>query len=1479
MNRDKSPKYLGQDEAYYMLNAERSIGGGVKSASGKTTPLPANELLCTTEVEGSPIFCGAFRSELTNEVYAFYLVEDGLNYILRVNEDKTCEIVCEFSQECFFLSAEPEHAITNWRCYLKYDKFCAHQGGKQLIAVNGIGTAMMVDVEAAIATNSFTTEFFDLCPEGCAPFQMCVPEICGALQGEFVPLESDQIDLNNHLIDFGVQLMFRHVYYDQRASEWSDISTLFFQDAKGCFDTEEGLPRCLKLRVPIGNPLVDKIQIAFRGNGESTNNIALWRLADTIEKYQPYTSEDQKWYERELADLDNFSEEDCSFDYYFCNDKDCTPIDTAQTSRVFNPIPRDAQGLIRIKDSIAFYNYVKGNCPLLESETRKFKLSLECAEDNCIPEYVDVEFYLIVQQYYNNANQPIYRMGGDDFDEPDDPTDRAYFGGIMSDFTLVYDGAQPNSRYEQYFKDKTRNFIAYIEGTDYWIEMEQWKADAGFINSEKAGVLSGFSKKEVYAFFDAERNNGSFYYQKGVFKVPRGTKGFIRIANQKSTTGLDNAQDTSTTVIGTIPTLTAYQGRIEITADEGEELYFDTCSGGVVIESPFVVNDHDIENTEGNHSSSAYGGYVTDENNRPVEGAQIYKGSVLKSTTDHNGYWHFFDYGGFDEPIEITIRVEQSPAGPFVTVKTETIYAGYQYTEKSVKIDTVGYDSNYYEDVSVLVRDCDNNPIGGIRVAISGSKYAVSDGVTGIAHFKLRNYASRDREIRAVIMNFNGCFTLDCDGNCNPCMPDSGVVALSSSFSGVPYINIPLTTNINRESALINKKGLKAGGRYPVGIVLSGSCGRLSAVYPITVMQGSIPLDDSYLDVPKTQEKGELSFCGLGYDATGMAFPDWADCLKFVRGANNNTYELQWVVDKIERVADGKIKLTIQSLNDYNATYNFESNTIYQFVEGDRIEFISNGDGAIFDTATYGLLNYQILSPFHDKVISGVEESPAEYFNQILITDDGNLDGLTEGAKVELQRPKECTDENTAFFAVLSLPIIEVSGVKVLADPTGTFQTFDTYIVNRQIGKFFIQQFEHRNPSDFWGDRLNGISDAGKAYFRNKFENERRFGRNISINNVGQFNRFGDLEKTLDAPEHGDLTSMVVYDGKIGIGIGEFDNFRFSLSDDFLRIGEDGIVRAAPPDSLISDAEPKPVGQFGCQYEDIGSIVYGDGWILWADVSKGALVKHNIDYAKDMAESQFSTYFIEKFGIIRAFNGTSLLPQEKYRFVTGFNYYTKAVQFTIKQLTGESINNEKDALLANNETILIEPRTEEVLTFASYIQDGYSNLITNDDEGCAFISFVGNNVWLHPIKTNIYNRFNGVPCDRVVTFAINQNPDIIKRAVGVEIQSELMYFVSKVLVDRTSFESEIPPIRMQKQEDKWVSSFLSDKNAKGGLFAQDSIATKPRGYFILVTIVRDNTDALKYNTINDAKRVVYDELDMILTKYFYSASSGMVEGL
>lgn len=1446
---DVAPKYLPEDASFYMLNNETNLSGA-NGTLGKSTPMAANEVLCEMEQPGGENYTdGAYYSILTKEAYDWVYNSNGTHYIKRVNADGSCQVV--YHDPCLELSADPKHAMQQWRGWMRVEKVCANRHGKYLVWANGLPNIGYLDVEASIATNNFSTPFFQKCGDPCAYWQLCVPQPCGCLNAEWVPLPSNEVGLTNKLVDVGVKLMFRHVYYDLRASEWSDRSSLYFQDSKGCFDNSAGFSRCLKVRIPVGNPMVDKIEIGF-----SIDNGVTWSLYDTVEKYKKYNSSQQYWYEREFSEdvASSFSEVDCAFDYIFCRDKECTPIDPVEITRVNNPIPREAQGLIPIKNAVGFYNYKSGNCPVDQTQIEKLTVALNCESTDCEADYATVTVRAVIYNFAHDRMQFIYRLGGENDSVPDDLTDTAFFGGLNPSLDGGFE-----TGYDQQFRDKTRNFIAYIEGTDSWAVMKQWYSDDSFSRVYETGIISSMDDVNTRNRFRRAARNGEYLYQEGKIRVRKGTKGFIRLASQKAT---GNEQDTSTFVVGILDDIRNYKGNDVGDYDsQVEEIYFDTCNGDVELFEAFVIQDNAVD--EGFATkASAYYGYITDANGRPVEGQEISVGGVPVSRTDHNGFYHFYKSPGTENTLQVDIQGEKGcfTSGGFDTIQAFLV-SGQPgaNTQKDAIITSVPYKDGFYAVIKQPVVDCDGQGIGGVRVAISGSKYAVTDG-TGVATFRIRNYNTRDRYIRTVLLDDNGCFSQDCAGACDTCMPTnaSGTTACYQTKPEITMVGFTL----NVASATLNKRGLKAGGNYPFAAVVQFDCGKLSAAYPI-----------NSLNIPKTQDKNKLSFCTLSYNGTGMELPAGAQCVKIVRGVNLNDYELQWIVDKIERTANSKIKLTIQSLNDYNARYQFKTNTVYQWLKNDRVEFIRNGDGKILTTAANGLLNYLTVSPFNDEELSGVSSTDnANYFNQLLIEDDGRLDSLTEGATIELQRPKECTVEPTYYEICASIPVGADNKPKY---PTGNFTSFDTFLVQRQIGTNPVQTFEHKNPSDFWGAD-GGMSDIGKAHFANQYENERRFGRNISINAPGQFNYFGDLVKTFDAPEQGDITAMNIVDGQIILAIGEYDSFLAQASNDLVKVGSDGIIRAAAPESVISDAQPKLSGQFGCQYPHIGSIFFGDGFARFCDVSKGADVLHDYQEATDISIKRNKTYFKRRFQEIELNNRSESDFLNHYRFMTGLNKTTGALALTIKKLRHPATNNDKKAFVSPNSTILLDPKSVDYLGFHSLTPDAYVQMDAFDDAGCAFISYFNGVPYLHPSIATKFNEFCGVAVDRVVGVAMHTDPRKIIVPISGEIQDDIMWFVHEVTTpDVPTFRSEVPPIKVKKDERKWNFNFLNNINSRGGLFSGD----KARDYAVCVTLVRDNTDALKYGTINEEKRVLYDELDMIIFKFMLSEQSGMTENL
>jgi hypothetical protein len=1431
---------LSEQEAYVLLNHEVNLttNGNKSGTLGKATPLPANYLACDMEMPaGENYSVGSHYAPLTNESYNLVYNSNRVDFLSRINGDGTCQIV--HYSDCFKLSADPKHYVADWRAMLRVEHVCPNRDGKYFVFTDGSDSGIFyIDVEASIATDNFTTPFFERCADPCAYIKLCVPDPCGCLQASFIPLPASEVSLTNKMVDVGIQLMFKHIYYDGRESEWGDRSTTYYQDSKGCFDDSEGFPRCLRVRVPVGNPMVEKIKIAFTDNGKT------WYLYDTVDKYKKYNSSQQKWYERDLAELLNYSDEDCAFDYIFCNDKQKLAIDPVEISRVNNPIPREVQGFIPIKDALGFYNYKLGNCPVDKFQIDKFNIEPVCNDSNCQNEFATITVRAIIHNYNagGGRNEFIYRLGGDASNSPDDVTDTAFFGGLNESL-----GGGLQTGFDQRFNDKTRNFIVYVEGYSYYAEMKQWKAHAFFNSKEEWGTIGNMDDVNTRNRWRRAARNGEFFYQEAKIKVPKGTKGSLRLVSHHATT---NDTNTSTFVVGTV-NLLVYKGDADLTdvdeydVVEEEEIEFDTCNGDLDLTRAFIIQDYATSGL-----AASFSGYLKDEAGVRQEGML-----VATSKTDHNGFYHFGISAMLGDSIDVNVLGELNCAD-FQVVKVQSL-SGQEgtSTELDIIIDNPLDKTNFYAIVKAKVQDCNGQGIGGLRVALTGSKFKITDAF-GVATFRIRNYSTRDRVITAIVINNNDCVSVDCADNCNPCMP-SQTSSTPACYDGNPVVTLsPLVINI--ASILTNRNGLKLGGRYAFAILAQGDCGMISAAYGI-----------KYIDIPRAQQRNDLSFCGFNYNGNGITFPPGFKCLKILRSVNLNPFELQWIVDKIERTTDGKIKLTIQSLNDYNKKYNFKTNTIYQWLKNDRVEFIRNGDGNIFSIAQFGLLNYQTISPFNDETISGVTDSPADFFNQLLIEDDGKLDSLTEGAIIELQRPKSSTTEILYYEICVSIEIGPDG--KLLVD-SGTFNTFDTYLVPRTIGALPSQLFEHHSPSDFWGDRM---TDTGKAHIANEFETEKRYGRNVSVNSSTIFNRFGDLVKTFDSPEQGDITFARVTDSRIGIAGGENDNFLFQVSDDLARVGGDGIIRAASPDSVISDGEPKVVGRFGCQYDSIGSVYFGDGFTKWVDTNRQADVSHDYNQAVDISDGKTKTYFRKFCQDLRANNKAQSDFLNHYRFITGWNESTKAVILTTKSLRHSGINNDDDPMSQKNCTILYNPASNMYLGYAGYCAESYSNINLSNDSGCAFIAYLNGSPYIHPVISDRYLEFFGIGVDWKIGISINKYPEKIKRPISNEVQSQILWFARNIETEMANFKSEIPAKKWTKSEDKFNAPFLGNINSRSGLYGDEGA----RGFFIKVLYIRDNTDGLKYNTIDNNKRLLFSTLDNILTKFAMSEESGFTENL
>ena len=203
------------------------------------------------------------------------------------------------------------------------------------------------------------------------------------------------------------------------------------------------------------------------------------------------------------------------------------------------------------------------------------------------------------------------------------------------------------------------------------------------------------------------------------------------------------------------------------------------------------------------------------------------------------------------------------------------------------------------------------------------------------------------------------------------------------------------------------------------------------------------------------------------------------------------------------------------------------------------------------------------------------------------------------------------------------------------------------------------------------------------------------------------------------------------------------------------------------------------------------------------------------------------------------------------------------------------INNDVQPFLNPNSTISFNADAEEYLTFHSFTPEAYGVLNLKDDIGSAFVAYLNGVPYLHPIKTEKWNEFFGESVDTVVAISFNKLPQKLKNFFNIEVQSKQMWYVKSIKTNDAYFESEVPPIRMKQVGDKWSGGFLGNKNSPEGLYS----GKIPSGYYILVTFIKNNTLNLAYNSIDNAEREKYTELDLLNCKFNFLEQSGFTENI
>lgn len=664
INLDASLIRMPANTATFIKNVTTNINlnQGTPGESGQneliSSPLEGNSALAISGMpSGTNYTVGFLSAEQTNEGY-FCVWNSNGNHTVWVIRGDTGVVQKVHQNTLLPFLIDPQYFYGEGRMTLELKSIIdpvtqTESNFKLLVFTNNNLQQCLIDVEASIATNSYTTSYFTSSAAFYNRLELIhlgsvLPIKCIKLNNPtaYTPVPADA-NKQNLLINSGWQFRIRTWDIWGRPSDWGIISSVYTSlIGGGCISTSNGLPRCVNLCFDAGNPLVKFITVAYRrgvGNDPSGETETGWYETETFSKYDDTTG--VEWYNRPLNQVFTTSGSGITINtgtniitYTFCADKGANPVDPTEAARTEPGLPRFSGSVAAIDKAILLADNVYDFEPPPQSVTDQINFSVVLPNPS-IPGQVPcpaAELHTIV------VYATIYNAYGDYY-----PLIRHTVGTTAVSFgdggstipanTVTCD--VNNFSIGQVFGDQTNpGFIAYLAGTPFKVigEWGNYDVTTGTWtpNPTFAGPSGPGTPMTRFTFVD----------------VPAG-KYLVRLASHHANINDGNLQQTSTQVWGVVPqnyANIAWAPRIGCFGNPVKEIEVDCSAGDVNLgganDPMFIILD-----LNNGVKSNGIDGYLYEEvGGAPVEMAVCYiHGSTLGSVgdaygsffTDHNGYY------------------------------------------------------------------------------------------------------------------------------------------------------------------------------------------------------------------------------------------------------------------------------------------------------------------------------------------------------------------------------------------------------------------------------------------------------------------------------------------------------------------------------------------------------------------------------------------------------------------------------------------------------------------------------------------------------------------------------------------------------------------------------------------------------------------------------------------------------------------------
>jgi len=1321
INTDKSFDNIGQDESPFMKGVTWDINGnpgsdiGTANPSGEgqnmfaLTPVRSNEKVKGIDLpEGYNKSCGTFESRLTQELYHFNFNSLGNHgiYVIDGNSGEYKKVIID--PELAF--SDSQDATKTSRVLLRYVK---DKDGiifeKHLLWTDGNKWHGWINVIAAIETNGFDVSLY--------PYWTVLPPhfdrrelLEWAVRPPMVKpvvsvIQSTPNDTGiNRIVDKNFRFAYSFYNTDGRLSTASPYS-LPLQVKSQLYNTSNVSKKAL-LKFNAGSPLTEKINIYVQQADdnalESTAVYGDWKLYDTIDKFSVSPGGDY-WNRTNQWGSFNYDPVFNTIEYEFDNSKVGRIVAQEEVNRLFTGMPQLSKAVTDIDDAVLLCNNRYGYDNL--SKTALSELSAIVKEKElsvCSRPLRTVYLYAYIGQCYPEyefayTSQVGYTYGTDK---------QVRFGGLrigIGQTTQNPPGAASVNIDESKFfgldfADKNALRV-YLKGTPYFADGE-WCIVKTDNSITPIGEIYDFNNVDVRTNVQNIFKDGSYFICRFKLTIPAGR--YIAAIGRHNVSSQGDYRGESSYVYGIansrakttaqFPSFSmTYLPPSAIDANSAEygyskEMMIDCVSSDIDVWG----NNHDTfyifcpynQNIGGNGKYRFIEGYLKESSGASNIAVEMFPYfSSLNNfddwgkNTDKNGFYWGFTKAAASEQTDIQFRAK-------VNCIPKTFNIGTSESGSGWKKNAVAYLASNNGGV---VGDCNRILYKGKITSFTGIGYSnigisIKDGPTV--------YTGAYGEFTAVVHNGtsnyrNSTVCINSGGNFIITLQNCGQIPLSYfDESLVPCTDCatrsteyPLRLNIQVEIQDNYAVSLKEGGKYSIGCAVADLAGRMTFVNNIQELEVSTFLQRDNINATYFQM---LVSSALNIAAENKDFKWFSP---YVSKNVINKRSVQWVGDKLvyldnngnvvsDPVAATFVKIVIDSLFDANVLSNFSLLSKYQFVKGDRVRILDNGEGVLFNIATYGdpidvqvfgtnynqaAINAGLLTSQENTIIDAANTVPEQV--GLIVAYDQRFEKLDKktGFWIEIYTPTQSNDvipffEVSGFYPIINGAISEFTGysngIPAYNQLTSiNIDFWDTYYIDRSIaGKYFTHPFCSPNVTDNWGAN---ITSGGRINIENKEAKQEWFGGDV-IRSGRFFNNNGLATfKEINRKDYGIYPFGEIMAAHTKRNIVAFnctnDWFVAEFNMPYTKMSKGGQLVVTNLDENLSLPRQKGGPMYGIEKTDLETLVIDEDFYFWYDRKNTSFVKCNYQDAVDVSQQlgeerggiqsylNAKTYFINNF--------------------------------------------------------------------------------------------------------------------------------------------------------------------------------------------------------------------------------------------------------